>query len=220
MSVTKIFISSTFDDLSAVRREICKWLTGLFGAELIIMETFGSDAAPPEINSVRRVRECDLFLGIYGHRYGTIDEFSGKSITELELDEANMALSAGTLRDILLFVVKEDSSWLSEHKETEGNKLAGVTRLREKVRLHTYTPYNGRDDLIFYVTRDVYRYLSEFFKRSPLKVRASLLQPSKSLQRPIGMEYLSSEYREYLFGRNDDITRVLTLLDPNQANKK
>jgi hypothetical protein len=50
-------VSSTFVDLSAVRGEICKWLTGLFGAELIVMETFGSDAAPPEINSVRRVRE-------------------------------------------------------------------------------------------------------------------------------------------------------------------
>ena len=85
MSVPKIFVSSTFVDLSAVRGEICKWLTGLFGAELIVMETFGSDAAPPEISSVRRVRECDLFVGIYAHRYGTINESSGKSITELEL---------------------------------------------------------------------------------------------------------------------------------------
>jgi hypothetical protein len=86
MSVPKIFVSSTFVDLSAARGEICKWLTGLFGSELIVMETFGSDAAPPEINSVRRVRECDLFIGIYAHRCGTIDESSGKSITELELD--------------------------------------------------------------------------------------------------------------------------------------
>jgi hypothetical protein len=187
----------------------------LFGAELIVMETFGSDAAPPEINSVRRVRECDLFVGIYAHRYGTIDESSGKSITELELDEANAALSAGTLREIVLFIIKQDSSWLSEYKETDPNALAQVTRLREKAKLHTCTPFNERDDLIFYVTREVYRHVFQFLERSPLQVRASLLQPSKPLRHPIGMEYLSSEYRDYLLGRNDDITGVLTLLEDN-----
>lgn len=85
MSTPKIFLSSTFVDLSSVRDELRKWLAGLFGIQLVVMETFGSDVAPPEINSVRRVRECDLFVGIYAHRYGTIDKDSGKSITELEL---------------------------------------------------------------------------------------------------------------------------------------
>ena len=60
----KIFLSSTYVDLASVRKEIQKWLKGLFGAELIVMETFGSDAAPPDISSVRRVRECNLFVGI------------------------------------------------------------------------------------------------------------------------------------------------------------
>ena len=81
MSTPKIFLSSTFADLSSVRDEICKWLTGLFGARLIVMETFGNDAAPPEINSVRRVRECDLFVGIYAHRYGTIETLTRTSYT-------------------------------------------------------------------------------------------------------------------------------------------
>jgi hypothetical protein len=83
MDTPKVFLSSTFVDLAAVRGEISKWLTGLFEAKLIVMESLGSDSAPPEINSVRRVRECDLFVGIYAHRYGTIDGRSGKSITEL-----------------------------------------------------------------------------------------------------------------------------------------
>ncbi len=81
----KVFLSSTFVDLGDVRVDVSRWLTGVFGAELIIMETFGSDAAPPNITSVRRVRECDIFVGIYARRYGTIDEVSGRSITELEL---------------------------------------------------------------------------------------------------------------------------------------
>lgn len=84
----KIFLSSTYIDLKDVRAEVARWLTGIFGASLVIMETSGSDAAPPNILSVRRVRQCDIFVGIYGRRYGTMDPDSGELITELELDEA------------------------------------------------------------------------------------------------------------------------------------
>ena len=77
---TKIFLSSTYTDLSDIRTKVSQWLTGIFGTDLIIMETFGSEAAPPDVNSVRRVRDCDLFVGIYAHRYGTVDRSTGKSI--------------------------------------------------------------------------------------------------------------------------------------------
>jgi hypothetical protein len=78
---------------------------------MVVMETFGSDAAPPNVNSVRRVRECDIFIGIYANRYGTVDGNTGKSITELELDEARLALSAGVLREILLYLIDASAPW-------------------------------------------------------------------------------------------------------------
>ncbi len=77
----KIFVSSTFVDLKEVRTEVIKWLDGVFETGLTTMETFGSDAAPPDVLSVRRVRECDLFVGVHAHRYGSIDPVSGKSIS-------------------------------------------------------------------------------------------------------------------------------------------
>jgi hypothetical protein len=67
------------------------------------METFGSDNASPVISFVRRIRESDVFVGIYARRYGTVDPATGKSITELELHEAESSLSAGTLTAILLY---------------------------------------------------------------------------------------------------------------------
>src|SRR5216684_2551994 len=112
-----IFLSSTFVDLAPTRSRIAEWLSSLFGAELIVMETFGSDTAPPEVNSVRKVRECDYFVGVYAHRYGTIDKTTGKSITELELDEAKSAQSAGTIQDILLYLIDHRSLWLAKYKE-------------------------------------------------------------------------------------------------------
>ena len=53
----KIFVSSTYLDLAEIRSQINEWLSGIFGSELIVMETFGSDADPPDIHSVRMVRE-------------------------------------------------------------------------------------------------------------------------------------------------------------------
>jgi hypothetical protein len=103
----RIFISSSFIDLSELREEVATRLREVFGARLLIMETFGSDEAPPEISSVRRVRKSDVFVGIYARRYGTVDRTTGKSITELELDEAERSHSAGNLSGILLY-------WLAE----------------------------------------------------------------------------------------------------------
>jgi predicted exporter len=61
----RVFLSSTFTDLRDLRREIANRLSEVFGARLIIMETFGSDEAPPEISSVRKVRESDVFVAVY-----------------------------------------------------------------------------------------------------------------------------------------------------------
>ncbi len=75
-----IFISSTFIDLKDLRSTVSARLRDVFGAQLITMETFGSDDAPPDILSVRQVRQCDIFVGIYARRYGTVDQMTGKSV--------------------------------------------------------------------------------------------------------------------------------------------
>ena len=149
----KVFLSSTYIDLAEIRAEIRQWLSGIFGTELIVMETFGSDADPPDINSVRRLRECDLFIGIFAHRYGTIDQESGKSITELELDEARRAFSSGVLRDILLYVINKDAKWLIEYKEKSHVAQTNLQRLKEKSRQHTYTSFKSKKELLFSIYR-------------------------------------------------------------------
>jgi Domain of unknown function (DUF4062) len=132
----KVFLSSTFVDLGDVRFDVSRWLTGVFGAELIIMETFGSDAAPPNITSVRRVRECDIFVGIYARRYGTIDEVSGWSITELELDGAKNALSTGIIRTILLYLLEPNAQWPVQMVEPGAE--ANLNRSREPDNIHAH----------------------------------------------------------------------------------
>jgi hypothetical protein len=64
----RIFLSSTFIDLRELRHQIANRLREVFGARLLTVETSGSDEAPPEISSVRRVRECDVFVGVCARR--------------------------------------------------------------------------------------------------------------------------------------------------------
>lgn len=125
----RIFLSSTFIDLKDLREEIATRLREVFGARLLIMETSGSDEAPPEILSVRRVRESDVFVGIYARRYGTVDRTTGKSITELELDEAERSLSAGNLTGILLYWLADDAAWPTRLCEKEAPAVESLLAL-------------------------------------------------------------------------------------------
>jgi hypothetical protein len=213
----RIFVSSTFVDLKRIRAQVIKWLDEVFEARLVVMETAGSDAAPPNVLSVRRVRECDLFVGIYAHRYGSIDTATGKSITELELDEANQCFSSGSLRDILLYVLPEDVSWLSEFRETTPEAISGLKRLREKVTGHTYTGFRSCDELLFAVVRDVRRKLDQYFQQFPQTLRAFVIPNRRKLERPVGMEFVTSEFQGYLISREQKVDELVSIARNNSV---
>jgi hypothetical protein len=67
------------------------------------MEVWSSSTDDPITKCLIKVRECDLFIGIYGQRYGFIPEGHDKSITELEYIEAKKYNV-----DTLLFVMGDD----------------------------------------------------------------------------------------------------------------
>ncbi len=209
----KIFVSSTFEDLRSVREELHRWLSGIFGATMIIMESFGSDAEPPNVMSVRRVRECEIFIGIYAHRYGTVDPGTGESITELELDEARIAFSAGVIKSILLYVVDPKSNWLLHQKDQSVEAENGRTRLYEKLSRHTYTRFRTEPELLFSVIRDVYRLVARGFNSEQRRIKSLNLPSPRKISRPIGMEFLTSGDQQYLGGRQTEISETITQLE-------
>jgi hypothetical protein len=211
-----IFLSSTFVDLVGIRKNLSRWLSQVFGADLIIMETFGSDAVPPDINSVRKVRDCDIFIGIYAHRYGTLDPTTGKSITELELDEAQLAHSGGVVRDILLYLHDEKAPWPEEFKDSSAADKSKLTRLRNRAKSHTPSYFESADDLLLAITRDVYRKLIEHFHSAPLQIRDIALPGVVKLAQPVGMEFLGSNQRPYLIGRSAKIAELVKGIEENR----
>ncbi len=82
-----IFISSTYEDLIPYRDEVQRHLIRL---EQIVkgMEYFGSKPENSLSVCLAQVRECKVFIGILGMRYGSVDEDSGLSFSQLEYLEA------------------------------------------------------------------------------------------------------------------------------------
>jgi RNA polymerase sigma factor (sigma-70 family) len=80
-----VLISSTIDDLSP-ERAAARRAVGLADATLLSFEK--SATAPPIEAVLNLVRRCDVFVGIYGRRYGSIVPGLSTSWTQLELDEA------------------------------------------------------------------------------------------------------------------------------------
>jgi Domain of unknown function (DUF4062)/Squalene-hopene cyclase C-terminal domain len=83
----KVFVSSTYEDLKDYRKkciEVLERLKDKLGIDYIGMESFGASDSPPKEYCLARVKGSDMYVGIFGMRYGSVDDETGKSLTELE----------------------------------------------------------------------------------------------------------------------------------------
>src|SRR5258708_954386 len=83
-----VFISST-SDLRDERDSVMNALNGLRDNEFVAMEFFGSRSEAPRDVCLQEVHKSDVYVGILGSRYGSIDEVSSVSYTEMEYAAAH-----------------------------------------------------------------------------------------------------------------------------------
>lgn len=101
----KVFLSSTYIDLVEHREKAVDAIERL-GQQAWRIEVFGARPEEPVTACLAKVAGCDLFVGIYAHRYGFIPAGSAVSITEAEFDHARKRN-----KPIFCFVVDEDYPW-------------------------------------------------------------------------------------------------------------
>ena len=116
----KVFISSTFEDLKDYREAAVEVVNRYKGAPLA-MEFFLSQAQEPTKACEKEIKECDVFVGIYAHRYGFIPGGKKKSITQLEYE-----LAKKLDKDCLCFIVDKDFAWKPRFIEHDKHKELGV----------------------------------------------------------------------------------------------
>lgn len=106
--MTTVYLSSTFSDLEAHRREVYDVLRQL-RHDVRAMEHYVAKDERPVDACLADVAACDVYVGIFALRYGFVpphDNPEQLSITELEYRKA-----AELGRPRLIFLLKEDALW-------------------------------------------------------------------------------------------------------------
>jgi O-acetyl-ADP-ribose deacetylase (regulator of RNase III) len=139
-----IFVSSTYKDLVEYRTQAKDTISR---AEMFFrgMEHFGASpgGSAPAALIVEEVKKADAYLGIFGVRYGSIDPVTGLSMTELEFREAE-----SSKKQMLLYVIHEDTPVAVGHVETDPESQKKLNALKAYI-MGRYVAYAFRsvDDL-------------------------------------------------------------------------
>jgi hypothetical protein len=83
-----VFLSSVATGIEPYREVAYHAIEGLERYHCVRMEDFGARADTPFAVCADRIRECDVFVGIVGQRYGSMAPDTGKSYSESEYDRA------------------------------------------------------------------------------------------------------------------------------------
>jgi formylglycine-generating enzyme required for sulfatase activity len=86
----RVFISSTYLD-NKERRKLVLDAVLRAGMTPVGMEWFEASARPTVDECLRKVRECQVFVGILAHRYGWEPDGHDRSITQMEYEAARAA---------------------------------------------------------------------------------------------------------------------------------
>lgn len=151
----KIFISSTFQDLQLHRNQIWGVIQN-FDVEVIGMETFGARKSKPLETCLKEIESCEIYIGIISMCYGSVDEETGKSYTQLEYDKAK---ELGL--EILIYLLDEYRGEIKVGNIDFGDKnlrLNGFKNILKKN--HTVEFFVNESDLSQKIYRDLEKKLS------------------------------------------------------------
>jgi energy-coupling factor transporter ATP-binding protein EcfA2 len=145
-AVARIYVSSTYSDLQEHRAKVYRVLRQL-GHDVVAMEDYVAADERPVDRCLADVAECDLYLGIFAHRYGNIPERDNpdrRSVTELEYRHAE-ALAIPRLA----FLLDVAAAW------PPGGMDAFTGEGDRGARIHAFREELGRDRLTsFFSTPD------------------------------------------------------------------
>jgi len=118
--MAKIYVSSTYLDLKDCREKVREALRSV-GHEDVAMEYYTAGEERPVDKCLADVAACDVYVGIFALRYGSVPEGHERSITEREYRKA-MELG----KPCLIFLLAGDARWPIDRIEYDQ-----IKRIRE-----------------------------------------------------------------------------------------
>jgi len=137
-----IFLSSTFHDLQPHRNELWKVLQD-FDINITGMEAFGARKSTPLQTCLKEIEKSDIYIGIISMCYGSVDEITGKSYTQLEYEKAK---EKGL--EILIYLVNERLGEVKTGNIDFGEKSLSLNSFKRILKSnHTVDFYINETDL-------------------------------------------------------------------------
>lgn len=220
MDFTTVYISSTYNDLATYRQAVASILRKI-GQIVVSMEDYTASDQRPLDKCLADVRRCDIYIGIFAHRYGFIpsdDNSEGLSITEFEYREARKHS-----KPCLVFLLDEEQPWPPikfDSQTGEGDRGERIKALRERLsRDHTRTLFRSPDDLAAVVSSSVWNKLKEMRPANKGVELGPTVTPATPLPREVTADLLfaysdidaqlASDLIEYLKSQ-----RIRLIIDP------
>jgi tetratricopeptide (TPR) repeat protein len=194
----KVFLSSTYLDLIEHRKAVVNALRTM-GEEVDHMEIFGAHDEEPTQASLDELEKCDVLVGVYAYRYGTVPNDSKVSVTEQEY------LHATSKIPILVFVVDENHPWPPKSMDKNLKKIR--TFKSKATKEHTPEYFTSPDNLASKVVASVGRLAK---KLSP-KLTPDYQIPISASPKPTGN---TLPKQEYFFGRVEELKTIAAALSP------
>jgi hypothetical protein len=122
MSISSVYVSSTYEDLKLFRSAVASYLRKL-NKQVICMEDYVASDTRPINRCLEDVVKSEVYIGIFAHRYGYVpdaDNPNSLSITEIEYREA---LKAG--KPALVFLLSDDAPWIPRYMDTSTGEGEG-----------------------------------------------------------------------------------------------
>lgn len=193
--MSQVFISSTFTDLESYRKSVINTLQQL-RTDFFAMEFFCACSEPPKQVCLAEVEKSDILILILGMRYGSVDEATKKSFTQLEYEAAR---KKG--RDVLAFLIDERKQAVLPGNVDRDEDASELIKFKEKVKKDVYfDTFTTEDDLAKKVAIAMYRLLSKrIFTMKPDPVRkGAYIRPRTSWKGYSGLYHLDQYYAAYI----------------------
>jgi len=149
----KIYLSSTYEDLDAYRDAVYRTLRQM-RHDVISMEDYGASGQRPLDKCLADVAGCDAYVGLFAWRHGFVPPGERRSITELELAQAERSG-----RPCLVFILADDAPWSPKLMDDDRSAILALrNRLQER---YTVQFFRSADE----VARTVATAVANLFER-------------------------------------------------------
>jgi tetratricopeptide (TPR) repeat protein len=190
MDTLKVFISGTMRDLKKERDIVAEAVAGL-RYQAVRAETLGAVDRSSREACLEMARQCDIYIGLYGDRYGWVPDGDTCSVTEQEYNEARR------LGKPMLIYVKGDAREPGR-EEAQQAFLDRVLEFEDGyfARLH----FTELADLREAVQRDLLRLVTEIVRQRGRAAIPTPLRPPAPPRHFVGRAAQIKELRRMLGG--------------------